>query len=122
MKNMIEYKGYIGNVQFVEKDKLLYGKILGIKALISYEGASVDELLSDFHHAVDGYLEYCKGENIQPEKPFKGSFNVRISPEKHKQLSLLAIERNQSLNSLVEDAIDSYLSKRSEEHSESEAS
>ena len=122
MKNTIEYKGYIGSVQFVEKDRLLYGKLLGIKALISYEGASVEELLSDFHHAVDEYLEYCKVESIKPEKPFKGSFNIRISPEKHKKLSLLAIELNQTLNSLVEDAIDAFLSKRSDESCESEAS
>ena len=122
MKNTIEYRGYIGSVQFVEKDKLLYGKILGIKSLISFEGASVEDLITDFHNAVDGYLDYCKEEGIRPEKPFKGCFNVRISPEKHKKLALLALERNQTLNSIIEEAIDTFLENRRESSSHPEAS
>ncbi len=119
MKNTIEYKGYTGSVQFIEKDKILYGKILGIKDLISYEGSSVDEFLSDFHEAVDGYLEFCERKGQTPEKPFKGMFNVRVSPETHKQLALLAADRNQTLNSLVEEALTRFLAGN---HSEAEAS
>lgn len=47
---MMEYKGYIGPVEFFEKDKMLYGKVMRIRALISYEGAS----------AVDDYLALCE--------------------------------------------------------------
>lgn len=57
MNNTIQYKGYVGSVEFSEKDGIFYGKVMGIRSLISYEGENVKELLNDFHGAVDDYLE-----------------------------------------------------------------
>ena len=105
MNNTMEYKDYIGSVEFSEEDGLFYGKVLGIRALISYEGKNAKELVSDFHSSVDDYLELCKEENIEPEKAYKGSFNVRIKPEMHKKAMIYALAHNISLNSLVENAI-----------------
>lgn len=56
MKNTIEYKGYTGSIEFSESDGLFFGKVLGIRSLISYEGTNADELVADFHGAVDDYL------------------------------------------------------------------
>ena len=47
------------------------------------------------------------------------SFNIRISPELHKKLSLLALELNVSMNSCVESAIKIYLEKHKPTASES---
>ena len=105
MKNTIEYKGYVGSVEFSEEDALFYGKVLGIRALISYEGTNAAELVADFHGAVDDYLELCVQSGTEPEKAYKGSFNVRISPELHKQAVVAAMARNVSLNSFVEASI-----------------
>lgn len=113
MNNFIEYKGYTGSVQFSNRTLSLHGKILGITTSITYEGTSVEEITSDFRKAVDCYLSYCEEEGITPEKPFNGLFNVSVSSEMHKQLACLAAEKNQTLNSLVEDALDSYLNSRS---------
>lgn len=55
MSNTITYKNYIGSVEFSEEDSLFYGKVLGIKSLISYEGNTATELVNDFHCAVDDY-------------------------------------------------------------------
>ncbi len=71
---------------FQEEDGLFYGKVMGIRSLISYEGETAKELLEDFHGAVDDYLETCVAEGRQPEVAYKGRFNVRISPELHKRL------------------------------------
>lgn len=59
MNNTIEYKGYVGSVEFSEEDELLYGRVLGVQALISYEGENTTDLVSDFHDAVDAYLASC---------------------------------------------------------------
>ena len=67
MKNLLEYKGYYGSVEYSREDALLYGKVLGINSLISYEGESVAELQQDFEGAVDDYLEVC-AENGQSRK------------------------------------------------------
>ena len=55
MKNTIEYKGYVGSVEFSENDSVFFGQIMGIRGLISYEGTTAEELINDFHGAVDDY-------------------------------------------------------------------
>ncbi len=105
MNNTIEYKGYIGSVEFSEEDDLFFGKVMGIRSLISYEGADAPSLLSDFHNAVDDYLKACYAEGIEPEKAYKGSFNIRISPELHKQLVVCATSQQMSLNRFIENIL-----------------
>ena len=105
MNNTMEYKGYVGSVEFSEEDALFYGKVMGIRALISYEGTNAAELVADFHGAVDDYLELCAQSGTEPEKAYQGSFNVRISPELHKQAVIAAMSHNMSLNSFVETSI-----------------
>lgn len=110
MNNTLEYKGYVGSIEFSENDGLFYGKVMGIRALISYEGTNAKELVDDFHGAVDDYLELCSSKGIEPERAYKGSFNVRISPELHKQAVIYAASNGMSLNSFVENAMRSSLS------------
>jgi len=104
MKNL-EYKKYTGSIEYSPEDGIFYGKVLGIKSLISYEGETGKELEADFKEAIDMYLADCKAEGKTPEKPFKGSFNVRIAASLHKRAALLAAASNTSLNSLVEESI-----------------
>ena len=105
MNNTIEYKGYIGSVEFSEEDNLFFGKVMGIRSLISYEGENSTDLINDFHNAIEDYLEACKAEGREPEKAYKGSFNIRISPELHRQLVVCATSHQMSLNSFVENAL-----------------
>lgn len=106
MNNTMEYKGYVGSVEFSEEDALFFGKVMGVRALISYEGENARELVEDFHSAVEDYLAMCAAEGIEPEKAYKGSFNIRISPELHKQAVITATARQMSLNSFVESSIE----------------
>ena len=105
MNNTMEYKGYVGSVEFSEEDALFFGKVLGVRALISYEGENARDLVEDFHSAVDDYLELCAAEGVEPEKAYKGSFNVRISPELHKKATIAAMAEQISLNRFVEESI-----------------
>ena len=105
MSSTMEYKNYIGSVEFSESDGVFFGKVMGVRAVISYEGTTAKELVDDFHGAVDDYLELCEAEGIEPERAYKGSFNVRVSPELHRQAVLYASSHQMSLNSLVESAL-----------------
>ena len=107
----LEYKGYTGSIEYSPEDNLLYGKVLGIRGLISYEGETGKQLEKDFKEAVDTYLNDCKAAEKKPEKPFKGSFNVRIPASLHQKAALLAMETKTSLNSLVVEAIRSRVSQ-----------
>ena len=103
--NYLHYKDYTGSVEFSEEDAVFHGKIIGIKALISFEGESVNSITEDFHKAVDEYLKFCVKTGREPEKPFKGSFNIRIGSELHRKATFAASACGVSLNAFVEDAI-----------------
>lgn len=92
-------------LNFPEEDGVFYGKVMGIRSLISYEGENAKELLDDFHGAIDNYLETCKAEGKEPEIAFKGSFNVRLSPELHKKLFIYATAHQISINKYIEDTL-----------------
>ena len=106
MNNIMEYKGYIGSVEFSESDELFYGKVQGIRSLISYEGSTAAELVADFHGAVDDYLTLCKEEGTKPEIAYKGSLNVRFkNRDTHRRAAVYAMTHDQSLNSFIESAV-----------------
>ena len=107
--NHLHYKDYVGSVVFSETDAVFHGKVIGVKSLISFEGSNVDSLVADFHNAVDEYLEHCAKYGREPEKPYKGSFNIRIGADLHRRAALQANLFGMSLNAFVEDAIRKYL-------------
>ena len=109
MKNNLCYKEYYGSVEFSGEDNIFHGKIIGINDRITYEGDSVHSLKKDFISAVEEYIETCAELGKDPEKTYKGSFNVRIKPELHRQLAVYSISNRKSINSAVEEAIRSYL-------------
>ncbi len=110
MSNTLEYKGYIGSIEFSEVDGVFFGKVQGIRSLISYEGTNAQELIEDFHGAVDDYLTLCESEGSKPEMAYKGSFNVRLKkPETHRRAAIYAMNHGVSLNSFVESCIEKEL-------------
>lgn len=105
MKNYLEYKGYVGTVEFSAEDKIFFGKIQGINDLVTFEGTSVNELEQSFQESVLDYLESCKALNKNPDKVFKGSFNVRVSQDLHQKTAILASKKGLNLNDVVKGAL-----------------
>ena len=105
MNNILTYKNYRAVINYSAEDNVLYGKIEGINALVTFEAENVSELKEAFAEAVEDYLDYCKDHGISPEKEYKGSFNIRISPELHKRISEEAESEHISLNKFIENAL-----------------
>lgn len=97
----MEYKGYHTKIEFDAESKTLRGKIEGINDYIDFEASDILNIKLEFHAAVDDYLEFCKEVGKDPEREYKGTFNVRISPELHKKLALRAFKDGCSLNAEV---------------------
>ncbi len=108
MKNILEYKGYYAKVEYSSEDKVLFGKIEGINDLVNFESESTEGIEREFQDAVDDYLEFCKDVGKEPDKVYKGTFNVRISPELHKKTALIALKNGDSLNRTIEKALEEY--------------
>jgi len=106
MSNLMHYKGLDASVEFSDEDSVFYGKIEGIRSLIAFEGTSISELRKAFKETVDDYLETCESQGIEPEKPYKGSFNVRIGSRLHRKVYLMAKARRTSINKIVKKALE----------------
>jgi predicted HicB family RNase H-like nuclease len=101
MSNTMEYKGYTGSVEYSAEDRLLYGRLVGIRDRVIFDGKDVSTLEKNFRGAVDEYLAFCKEEGRTPDKPFKGSLNIRIPSELHRTLAIRAEQQHKSLNSVI---------------------
>ena len=106
---VLKYKNFIGSVEYSETDKILFGKVQGIRGLISYEGQNVEELEQDFRAGIDEYLEICKEKGIEPQKSFTGTFNVRIPSDTHSMAVVKAQELGINLKTFVKYAIEEKL-------------
>jgi len=111
MNTLPRYRGYYGSIEASPEDNCLYGKLLFIRALVSYEGQTVAELASAFKQAVDEYLDTCAQLGHTPETPCKGSFNVRVGHELHLAASIAASREQISLNDLTRTALKHYLAQ-----------
>lgn len=106
----LEYKGYKGSVEYSKADNCLFGKVLGMsKDLILYEGNTIDELRADFEAGIDSYIAGCEADGIKPRKPYSGTLNIRISPEVHSQIAMLAQEAGTTINGYIKQSLENQL-------------
>lgn len=101
----IQYQGYSGSVEVSFEDECLHGRILFIDDLITYEGDTPPELRSNFEGAVNRYIADCQETGRPANKPYSGTFNVRIGPELHKQAAQSAFKAGVKLNEFVTNAV-----------------
>lgn len=106
MNSIMEYNGYHAKISFSNEDETFIGEVLGLKDSLVFEGETVEELKEMFHASIDDYLDYCAHIGKEPEKEFKGSFNIRIPPDLHRQAYFEAERRDISLNQFVQEAIE----------------
>lgn len=109
MNNILEYKGYHTRVEYNSESNTLRGKIEGINDLVDFECENACDVEKEFHSAVDDYLMFCNSIGVEPDKEYKGTFNVRISPELHKKIAKKAFYNHNSLNAEVELAISNHV-------------
>jgi len=110
MKDVMFHKDFIGSIHYSTDDEVFYGKIEGINDSVGFEGSSVEELKLAFNEAVEDYVKLCEMNGKQPQKAYKGSFNIRISPELHHKAAREATIRGISLNQFIESAINEKVS------------
>lgn len=107
----LNYKGHIGSVEVSIEDACLHGRILFIDDLVAYEGDSVPRIQKAFQEAVNRYLAHCQRVGKPANKPYSGSFNVRIGPELHSKAAKIAYQKKIKLNEFVKRAVQSSVNK-----------
>lgn len=98
---MMEYKGYIGKVDFDDAADIFHGEVINTRDVITFQGAGVVELKRAFRESVDDYLAFCAERGEEPDKPYSGQFVTRIPPELHRKVNVAASLSGKSLNAWV---------------------
>jgi predicted HicB family RNase H-like nuclease len=98
---MLDYKGYLGKVEFDADAGIFHGEVIDLRDVITFQGKSVSELCQAFRDSVDEYLAFCAERGEEPNRPFSGQFVTRVSPEVHRLVNLAATASGVSLNAWV---------------------
>ncbi len=99
--SVLNYKGYQGHFEYDPDADIFHGDVLHITDVITFQGRSIDELKAALAESIEVYLEYCARKGKTPQKPFSGTFNVRLNPEVHQRLAMQAAHDGVSLNKWV---------------------
>lgn len=103
---MLEYKGYIGQVEFDAEANIIHGEVINTRDVITFQGESVDELRQAFEASVEDYLAFCAERGEDPDKPFSGQFLIRGKPDLHRDIFAAAAREGKSLNAYVIEQLD----------------
>ena len=106
---MLSYKNYTGIVEYDPHGKIFTGEVIGLRDVITFQGRTPEELERSFRESLDFYLEMCARDGVQPDRPFSGRFNVRLSPEMHRKIAESAARQRVSLNQWVAEAVEKAL-------------
>jgi predicted HicB family RNase H-like nuclease len=101
------HKGYVGKiVDYDEESGYLHGRVLGIRDVITFEAKTIEEAKREFQISVDDYLAFCAELGQEPSKPYSGTFNVRLTPEVHREVAVAAEMAGKSLNAWVAEILE----------------
>ena len=102
---MLEYRGYMGRVEFDAEAEVFHGEVCGLKDVITFKGRTAKEFKAAFRDSIDDYLEFCRDLGQLPDKPFSGRLLVRMPPDLHRHLYNSSLAQRSSLNSLIVEAL-----------------
>ena len=103
--NMMSYKGYAARIEYSDEDGCFIGHVAGIRDVVGFHGESVTELRSSFEEAVDDYLVTCEKLNRSPQRPYSGKVMLRIDPNIHARVAMLAESQGKSLNAWAQETL-----------------
>lgn len=101
----MKYKGYTAQIEIDEEADILFGKVVDIRDMITFQGHTVEELRQSFHDSVDDYLDWCQELGKEPEKPFSGKLPFRTTPEHHRLIYLAAMKAKKSINAWMDEVL-----------------
>lgn len=104
--NTLEYKGYIGVIEYDDDAGIFHGEVVNLRDVITFQGECVAELREALRDSVEDYLEFCAERGEEPERPFSGNLPLRINPELHRKIYVKAKSEGVSLNRWISEALE----------------
>ncbi len=107
--NVMTHEGYQARIEYDEELDQFRGEILGLNGGADFHGKNPEELRAEFKMSLEVFLLVCLENGIEPRRSFSGRFNLRISPELHERLAMAAQTEGKSINSIAQEALQSWL-------------
>lgn len=107
--NVLEYRGYQGSIEVSLEDDVLHGQVLHIVDLVTYEAQTPEGLRQAFEEQVNEYLAFCEEEGVSPDKPYSGTFNVRLGSPLHRKLAIVAAREGLGINETLKKVLEAWL-------------
>jgi predicted HicB family RNase H-like nuclease len=98
MAGFVKHKDYIGAIDIDVDAGCLYATAIGMRDVITAQGATVAELNTAFAESVEDYLAFCEEDGVAPEAPVSGKLHARIGATMHYRLKRIAGGRGASMN------------------------
>lgn len=108
---MMEYKGYLATVEYDDEAEIFHGEVVNTRAVITFQGKSVSELLRELEQSIEDYVEWCLERGKEPERPYSGRLLVRATPALHRAVAAAAARNRQSLNAWVTHTLEQAISR-----------
>ena len=104
--NMMTLDGYNAKIEYDSDLDMFRGDILGLSGGADFYGRNPKELRTEFKKSLDIFLQVCREKGIEPRKNYSGKFNLRIPPDLHEKLAIVAQAEGKSINALAQEALE----------------
>jgi len=102
----ITHDGYVAAVELDEGAGVLHGRVVNSRAVLTFEGASVEQLKQAFADTIADYEEWCRERGVEPGRPYSGTLSLRLSPDLHRRIAEAAAREGESINTFVTEALE----------------
>jgi predicted HicB family RNase H-like nuclease len=103
--NMMTLDGYNAKIEYDAELDVFRGEILGLAGGADFFGKNPKELRAEFKKSLEVFLEVCREKGIEPRRSYSGKFNLRIPPDLHEKLAIVAQAEGKSINTLAQEAL-----------------
>ena len=103
--NMMTLEGYNAKIEYDAELDMFRGEILGLSGGADFYGKNPKELRAEFKRSLQIFLEVCHEKGIEPRRNYSGKFNLRIPPDLHEKLAIVAQAEGKSINSVAQEAL-----------------
>ena len=103
--NMMSLEGYEAKIEYDAELDLFRGEVLGLSGGADFYGKDPKQLRSEFKKSLYVFLEVCREKGIEPRRNYSGKFNLRISPDLHERLAIVAQAEGKSINTVAQEAL-----------------
>ena len=103
--NTMIVDGYTAKIEYDAALDQFRGEILGLTGGADFYGKTPRELRAEFKKSLRIFLDVCREKGIEPRRNYSGKFNLRIPPDLHEKLAIVAQAEGKSINTLAQEAL-----------------